>query len=541
MDNGNATDTEALIRRVEELEARLTQLTRARPTPGEPTTDRRPTRTVSSRRDLFKMAGGVAVGGAAASLLAASPASADDGNGILMGDQNVAEAPTWLRYNGTGSIGTTDLLTVYDGPAFNSSDFPSAIAGWAASGAAEVSNGVYGYTTVSGGYGSIGFGNGDAAAHGVWATSTAGYGLVADGGLAPIWLKPAGSAGAPTSGAHAVGELYVDSNGVLYQCIDAGSPGTWAQSLLVDQTNNTTGTTSVTSTSGSALQGTSTGPDGIGVVGTDNGTGLSGVGVQGNSTTGAGVYATSTSGSGVYATSTSGTGLQAYSADSNGIYGQTAGEGIGVAGNDVSTGSGGSGVYGSSTSGYGLVGSGGRAPLRILPAATAGSPSSGSHQLGEVYVDSAGVIYKCVRAGTPGQWAPVNSTVLLASPVRVIDTRKGTGIAKGPLRPTTTYTSKSLIGGSSAIPPGALGLVGTLAMVGKTTKSTLGGVGYLTIFPGGTRRPATWSVNGDTSHAIASGVTVRLGTGANAGKVSLVVGGTKTATHAVLDVAAYII
>lgn len=70
------------------------------------------------------------MGGAAASLLAASPASATDGNGILMGDQNVEEAPTWLHYDGTSSIGSTDLFTVYDstGP-LNASNFPSALAG----------------------------------------------------------------------------------------------------------------------------------------------------------------------------------------------------------------------------------------------------------------------------------------------------------------------------------------------------------------------------------------------------------------------------
>ncbi|MBW7907204.1 MAG: hypothetical protein LC135_01805 [Phycisphaerae bacterium] len=40
-------------------------------------------------------------------------------------------------------------------------------------------------------------------------------------------LMPAGSPGAPADGAHAVGELHVDSAGVLHVCVSAGTPGTW--------------------------------------------------------------------------------------------------------------------------------------------------------------------------------------------------------------------------------------------------------------------------------------------------------------------------
>jgi len=364
VDNQNADDTADLIKRVEELEARLSELTQVPPSAGEPTMARSGDRTTTSRRDLFKLAGAAAVGGAAASLFAASPASAADGS-LQTGTTNTEEGPTWLRYDGSGSIGSTDLLTVYDGPSFNASDYPSAVAGWAAGGAAAIANGVYGYSTQSNGYGTIGLGNGGASTHGVSASSAAGYGLVAQGGLAPIRIEPAGTPGAPTSGAHALGEVYVDSNGV---------------------------------------------------------------------------------------------------------------------------------------------------------------------------------IYKCVTAGAPGTWAPLNSTVLLASPARVIDTRKGTGMpSAGPLTPNTTYTSETLTG-ANGIPAGALGLVGTVTFVADTPGDNLGGDGFLTVFPAGAPNvPNTSNVRGDTSHAIASGLTVALGTGANAGQVSLYVGGTTKAAHALLDVAAYII
>jgi hypothetical protein len=44
---------------------------------------------------------------------------------------------------------------------------------------------------------------------------------------APIRLAAASTAGAPTIGPHHRGELYVDSNGLLYYCTADGTPGTW--------------------------------------------------------------------------------------------------------------------------------------------------------------------------------------------------------------------------------------------------------------------------------------------------------------------------
>lgn len=40
-------------------------------------------------------------------------------------------------------------------------------------------------------------------------------------------LTPAGSPGAPTTGTHAAGEFFLDSNLDLFQCIVSGTPGTW--------------------------------------------------------------------------------------------------------------------------------------------------------------------------------------------------------------------------------------------------------------------------------------------------------------------------
>ncbi|HYG78335.1 MAG TPA: hypothetical protein VEK08_25255 [Planctomycetota bacterium] len=42
--------------------------------------------------------------------------------------------------------------------------------------------------------------------------------------------------------------------------------------------------------------------------------------------------------------------------------------------------------------------------VRILPASTTGAPTSGTHSVGELYVDSAGALFYCRTAGTPGTW-----------------------------------------------------------------------------------------------------------------------------------------
>jgi hypothetical protein len=233
MSDQHAADTAALVKRVEELEARLAQMTTAAPRSSvAPTDDGPATEATTSRRGLLKLAGATAVGAAATSLLAAAPAAATDGGSLVIGADNLEEAATLLRYDGSSAIGSTNLLTVYDYEdtlsGADNSVYPATVAGWAIDGPAGVGSGVYGYTVMSGGYGTVGRSAGDASSHGVLALSSGGYGLVAGGALAPIQMTPASSAGAPTSGAHQLGELYVDSHGTMYRCVVAGTPGSWA-------------------------------------------------------------------------------------------------------------------------------------------------------------------------------------------------------------------------------------------------------------------------------------------------------------------------
>jgi hypothetical protein len=70
------------------------------------------------------------------------------------------------------------------------------------------------------------------------------------------------------------------------------------------------------------------------------------------------------------------------------------------------------GVHGKAThsppDGYGGLFEGGKAQLRLVPATTAGKPTTGAHTKGEIYMDSAGSLFVCTASGTPGTWKKIN-------------------------------------------------------------------------------------------------------------------------------------
>ena len=338
---------------------------------------------------------------------------------------------------------------------------------------------------------------------GVEGTSTSGYGLSGRGGQAPLFLTPAATAGAPTAGTHAVGELYVDSAGIIYSCQGAGTPGTWVP-LLVAGANDVAndGSSLIADGVNPALLVQNSG-SGISLAVTDNAAG-----------TAAGVYVL----------------LRNTGNSQPAVEGVTHGPGPGLLGQ-------------STGAGYGASLAGGLAPLHLTPAASAGPPATGSHVLGELYVDSNGVQYRCAAAGTPGTWVPQYSVVPLPSPVRVINTSTGEGGISGPLVPGATVHTSAALAGTNGIPDGAIGLVANLALSG-VGGAVLNGFGVLTIFPAGTATPATANINaGAGCYALSNTVTVAFGTGANAGQLSLVWdgGGAVPNAQAYLDVTAYLL
>ena len=127
---------------------------------------------------------------------------------------------------------------------------------------------------------------------------------------------------------------------------------------------------------------------------------------------------------------------------------------------------------------------GGRAPLRLVPMATVGAPTSGDHVAGEILVDANGVLFYCRTAGTPGSWIQVEAPAApitvpsvpvlhtLPTPERFVDTRIGLGGLQGPVPATTTHTfvMTARVGQANdanlKIPDNATTLVGNLTVVG---------------------------------------------------------------------------
>jgi hypothetical protein len=70
--------------------------------------------------------------------------------------------------------------------------------------------------------------NAAAGAHGVRGSGNAlGVGGVFGGGRAPLSLGKGGAAGPPATGAHVSGDVWVDSNSVIWMCTVSGTPGTF--------------------------------------------------------------------------------------------------------------------------------------------------------------------------------------------------------------------------------------------------------------------------------------------------------------------------
>jgi hypothetical protein len=189
--------------------------------------------------------------------------------------------------------------------------------------------------------------------------------------------------------------------------------------------------------------------------------------------------------------------------------------------------------------------------LMMYPSGVTGAPAAGSHAAGEIRLDHAQSLHRCLAPGTPGTWAPMRSMAFLTQPRRVIDTRTGLGVAggvAGPLIKDRIYTFPSFLG-VAAIAAQAVGVVGNLTMVAQSGRN-LEGRAWMAIVPGfyadGTSRPSSYpgvsTVNaGVGTDAIANQFTCKLGTGPRAGQISIVWSGSSTVNvHAVVDVAAFL-
>jgi hypothetical protein len=205
-----------------------------------------------------------------------------------------------------------------------------------------------------------------------------------DGSLAAVLAKHPGATAVEAEG----GSLGVKATGSVFG-VEAKSPGR----------------AGVRAEGNTGVEAAGNGSNGIGVLASGKKAGVKATGFDG-----AGVEATGTT-AGVFGSTSAPFGA--------GLTGAASGpDGIGVIGNGLSmgvrasaSGPDGTGLSASADRGVGGSFSGGKAPVRLVPAATAGPPAaaSGAHQAGELYVDSAGQLFICTAAGTPGTWVKVGT------------------------------------------------------------------------------------------------------------------------------------
>jgi hypothetical protein len=259
--------------------------------------------------------------------------------------------------------------------------------------------------------------------------------------------------------------------------------------------------------------------------------GFSGFGAYGSSSAGRGVFGNADSGTGVFGLTTSG----------YGVYGLATGSvdnTRGVTGNSTS----GTGVEGFGGL-YGGAFTGGLAPLFLAPSGAPGAPSSALHHLGEVVVDSLGVLWVCVGDGTPGTWVrvatvpfkvPGGTISYLSTPIRLLDARTSPGAAlvtRGPLAGNETYAFTVAGLGGSGIPAGAQGLIGNMTVLGPS------GAGNLSLFPAPGPGPSVASMTfGTPGLFLANGVNVAIGM---AGKI-MIQNQSSGTTPLVLDAVAFV-
>ncbi len=194
-----------------------------------------------------------------------------------------------------------------------------------------------------------------------------------------------------------------------------------AQDVLLGGPNSTANATSITNTAINSANALVLHSDA-----SANGTGLvatgSSYGVQGTGATFAGLFGdtSNSSGAGVVGIARSSSGGIGVSGnceapDGFGVNGSSrSGTGVlGVVGqkpNDFGPQP--VGIFGLATTATGLGGvfQGVRAPLRLVPVAQGtGNPTTGTHQVGELFVDSAGALFYCTADGTPGTWVNLSS------------------------------------------------------------------------------------------------------------------------------------
>ncbi len=303
----------------------------------------------------------------------------------------------------------------------------------------------------------------------------------------------------------------------------------------------------VQGTNARAVQGTSTGNDGVGVYGEGPAAGISGY-----STNGQGVYAASATSHALFADMQE---LYPTGIALAGVYGRGT-NGIGVTGvgrigmrasGDVA------GVQATANEiGYPAIEARGdvgvsvgttRTAFRFDNTATSPLTSGGTYETRDIVVDSAGVIWFCVAGGTPGTWRMLSgpSTAGAFTPVtpaRVYDSRLATYAQNGVLgsgqNRTISVANSYNVNGvqvtANFVPVGATAVFANVTVVDTV------GAGYLAVNPGGTTVVSASTINwSESGQVLANGVTLTL----NGTRQISVINGSGGSTQFIIDVLGY--
>ncbi len=213
MSNANAIQHEVLLQRLDELSRTVDGLqAEIRTLRGGPIAVPSTT-SVGSRRDMLKLAGGVAAGVLAGGVVAgrAQPAAATTASSLVLGQLNSAANITYIG-NGSFANAPGTLLTT-ERTMF-----------WVDNRSASIdSNGIRGD-----GNGVTGIGLwGHSDSNGIGVQGDGGIGVQASGGRSALYLTGAGVAPSTRIDAHKVGEIDIDASGDVWLCVATGTPGTW--------------------------------------------------------------------------------------------------------------------------------------------------------------------------------------------------------------------------------------------------------------------------------------------------------------------------
>ncbi len=201
----------------------------------------------TSRRTLLKF-GGVAAAASVAAVatnVAGNNAPVAHAAGVAWQTGTVSADTETIVQPSSSSYSANDMLQLKlgTGSVYKASTLKTALAAYDTTSqnvgvyaSSQNGVGVYGVTdTGTGGKGVALNGTANSTGIGVSGNSQSGFGIVGtsntgiggsfSGGQAPLLLGLSGSAGAPTTGTHAAGEIYADGNASLYVCNVPGAFG----------------------------------------------------------------------------------------------------------------------------------------------------------------------------------------------------------------------------------------------------------------------------------------------------------------------------